>query len=62
MAIDISNLDVCPALAKEELTLKRILDNAKTFYQDPKNRLGYEAWLKNQNKEALINVTNNTND
>lgn len=58
MAIEVS---VNPELAKEETMLKRLLCNAKAFYQDPKNSQGYEAWLEKQNKEAVTHVADNIN-
>ena len=45
--------------AKEKVMLERILDNAITFYKNPKNVQAFEAWLKN--KEDLHYGTNHVN-
>lgn len=43
--------------AKERVMLERLLDNAKAFYQNPKNQQAFEAWKKN--KEELVYGTAN---
>lgn len=58
MAIKLPAL-VNPSQAREQTMLTRLLDAAKSFYQDPKNQQAYEAWLKQ--KEANSNVPNHIN-
>lgn len=48
-----------PSQAREQIMLTRLLDAAKTFYQNPKNVQAYEAWKKQ--KEAINNGTNHVN-
>jgi len=48
-----------PSHAREHVMLLRLLEAGKTFYQDPKNRQAFEAWLKKE--EANNNVANHIN-
>ena len=59
MAIDIVTLGANPAKAREQTMLRRLLNDAKSFYQDPKNVEAYKAWIKK--KEAISNGSNHDN-
>lgn len=48
-----------PDQAREQVMLTRLLANAKSFYQNPKNIQAFEAWQKQ--KEATNNVPNHIN-
>lgn len=38
--------------AKERVMLERILDNAKSFYRNPKNLQAFEVWKKNKEEHT----------
>jgi len=59
MALDTAALDVNPAKAREQTMLRRLLDDAREFYSNPKNVKAYKAWLKK--KEAISNGPNHDN-
>lgn len=56
--LKVSELDALanPSSAREQTMLIRLLDAAKTFYQNPENMKAYETWKKQ--KEAINNGSN----